>query len=219
MIGDVYKERDDAARLVRAAREHLGDDDGKHRRPAHPRPDRRSSRSTRLASTSRSQRGKDGAKAGHKPGHESSILKLLRHGAEPAQARAARAHRSGRKRSGGKGPGSSRRRRQGSRATGCDRAATPSRAARPRSSSTSSPSACSACRAESGTAMDLVLSEEQKMLQRAARTSCRPRPPQARRAARSGAGRASRASSGRRWRGSAGSGHREQGTADGLSRY
>jgi alkylation response protein AidB-like acyl-CoA dehydrogenase len=77
MIADVFKERDDATRLVRLARERLGarEDDGRigdavvRDRIAQLEIDQACFDVT-LA------RARDGAKAGHKPGHESSIFKL-----------------------------------------------------------------------------------------------------------------------------------------------
>ena len=74
MIADVYKERDDAARLLRAAREALGEDDGRIADAA---------MRDRIAQLEIDQacfdgtiaRGKAMAKAGAKPGHETSILK------------------------------------------------------------------------------------------------------------------------------------------------
>jgi alkylation response protein AidB-like acyl-CoA dehydrogenase len=74
MIADVYKERDDAARLVRAARQELGEDDGRvadrvmRDRIAQLEIDQACFDAT-IA------RGKAAAKAGDKPGHETSILK------------------------------------------------------------------------------------------------------------------------------------------------
>jgi alkylation response protein AidB-like acyl-CoA dehydrogenase len=74
MLGDAFKERDDAAQLVRAAREHLGED-GERIADPHVR--------ARIAQLEIDQacfdatlaRAKEGAKAGDKPGHESSIFK------------------------------------------------------------------------------------------------------------------------------------------------
>jgi alkylation response protein AidB-like acyl-CoA dehydrogenase len=74
MLGDAFKERDDAAHLVRAAREYLGDDRGRIRDPQVR---------ARVAQLEIDQtcfdatlaRAKDGAKAGDRPGHESSIFK------------------------------------------------------------------------------------------------------------------------------------------------
>ncbi len=74
MIADVYKERDDAARLVRAARQELGEDDGRvadrvvRDRIAQLEIDQACFDAT-IA------RGRAAAKAGDKPGHETSILK------------------------------------------------------------------------------------------------------------------------------------------------
>ena len=76
MIGDIFKERGDAEKLVLAAREHLGDDGGKiadallRDRIAQLEIDQ-------VCLDLAMQRAKDGAKAGHKPGHESSIFKLV----------------------------------------------------------------------------------------------------------------------------------------------
>jgi acyl-CoA dehydrogenase len=74
MIADVYKERDDAARLVRAARQQLGEDDGRIADAV---------MRDRIAQLEIDQacfdgtiaRGKAAARAGDKPGHETSILK------------------------------------------------------------------------------------------------------------------------------------------------
>ena len=74
MIADVYKERDDAARLVRAARQELGEDGGRitdrvmRDRIAQLEIDQACFDAT-IA------RGRAAAKAGDKPGHETSILK------------------------------------------------------------------------------------------------------------------------------------------------
>jgi acyl-CoA dehydrogenase len=74
MIADVYKERDDAVRLVRAARQELGEDDGRitdrvmRDRIAQIEIDQACFDAT-IA------RGRAAAKAGDKPGHETSILK------------------------------------------------------------------------------------------------------------------------------------------------
>jgi acyl-CoA dehydrogenase len=76
MIGDIWKEKDDAERLVAAAREHLGDDGGRIA-DAIVR-DRISSLEIDQACLDLTmQRSKDNARAGHKPGHESSIFKLV----------------------------------------------------------------------------------------------------------------------------------------------
>jgi acyl-CoA dehydrogenase len=76
MIGDIFKERGDAERLVAAAREHLGYDAGRVADPI---------LRDRIAALEIDQscldltlqRAKDGARVGHKPGHESSIFKLV----------------------------------------------------------------------------------------------------------------------------------------------
>src|SRR5262249_13991020 len=84
MIGDIYKEKDDTERLVSAAREHLGDDGGRIADPLIR--DRIAALEVDQACLDLTmQRAKDGAKAGHKPGHESSIFKLV--GTEVMQRR------------------------------------------------------------------------------------------------------------------------------------
>ena len=76
MIGDIFKERGDAEKLVLAAREHLGDDGGKVADPLVR--DRIAQLEIDQACLDLAmQRAKDSAKAGHKPGHESSIFKLV----------------------------------------------------------------------------------------------------------------------------------------------
>jgi alkylation response protein AidB-like acyl-CoA dehydrogenase len=75
MIADAFKERDDAKRLVALARRYLGEDGGRVADP-HAR--------DRIAQIEMDQacldltlaRARDGAKAGNKPGPESSIFKL-----------------------------------------------------------------------------------------------------------------------------------------------
>jgi alkylation response protein AidB-like acyl-CoA dehydrogenase len=74
MIADVYKERDDAPRLLRAARQELGEIDGRLADPLVR------DRITQLEIDQACfdgtiARGKAAAKAGDKPGHETSILK------------------------------------------------------------------------------------------------------------------------------------------------
>jgi acyl-CoA dehydrogenase len=74
MIADAFKVRDDARRLVTMARRHLGEEDG---RVADPRA------RDRITQVEMDQacldwtlaRSRDGAKAGHKPGPETSIFK------------------------------------------------------------------------------------------------------------------------------------------------
>lgn len=76
MIGDIFKEQGDADKLLSAAREHLGADGGRIADPV---------LRDRLAALEMDQacldltmqRAKDSARAGHKPGHESSIFKLV----------------------------------------------------------------------------------------------------------------------------------------------
>lgn len=76
MIGDIFKVQGDAEKLIAAARDHLGDDAGKIADPAvRDRIAALEIDQTCLDLTL--QRAKDGAKAGHKPGHESSIFKLV----------------------------------------------------------------------------------------------------------------------------------------------
>jgi alkylation response protein AidB-like acyl-CoA dehydrogenase len=75
MIADVFKERDDAKRLLTLARRHLGERDGRLADPVIR---------DRIAQLEMDQacldltlaRARDNAKAGHKPGPESSIFKL-----------------------------------------------------------------------------------------------------------------------------------------------
>ena len=76
MIGDLFKEQDDASRLVATAREHLGDDGGKVADPV-LRDRIAALEIDQICLDLTMQRAKDGAKAGHKPGHESSIFKLV----------------------------------------------------------------------------------------------------------------------------------------------
>jgi acyl-CoA dehydrogenase len=74
MIADVFKERDDAQRLVSVARRHLGEENGRVADPVVR---------DRIAQVEMDQacldltlaRSRDGAKAGHRPGPESSIFK------------------------------------------------------------------------------------------------------------------------------------------------
>jgi alkylation response protein AidB-like acyl-CoA dehydrogenase len=76
MIGDVFKEVGDAEKLLAAAREHLGEDAGRIADPVVR--DRIAALEIDQACFDATlQRAKDGAKAGHKPGHESSIFKLV----------------------------------------------------------------------------------------------------------------------------------------------
>ena len=76
MIGDIFKEQGDAGRLVAAARDHLGDDGGRIADPLLR--DRIAALEIDQACLDLTmQRSKDGARAGHKPGHESSIFKLV----------------------------------------------------------------------------------------------------------------------------------------------
>jgi alkylation response protein AidB-like acyl-CoA dehydrogenase len=76
MIGDLFKERDDAARLVTAAREHLGDDGGRIA-DALVRDRIAALEIDQLCLDLTMDRARSGVKAGHKPGHESSIFKLV----------------------------------------------------------------------------------------------------------------------------------------------
>jgi alkylation response protein AidB-like acyl-CoA dehydrogenase len=74
MLGDAFKERDDAAQLVHAAREYLGGDCGRIRDPQV----RSSIAQLEIDQTcfdATLARAKDSAKAGDRPGHESSIFK------------------------------------------------------------------------------------------------------------------------------------------------
>lgn len=76
MIGDVFKERGDTDKLVAAARDHLGDDGGRIADPLVR--DRIAALEIDQACLDLTmQRAKDGARAGQKPGHESSIFKLV----------------------------------------------------------------------------------------------------------------------------------------------
>lgn len=76
MIGDIFKEQGDADKLIAAARDHLGDDGG-HIADTVIR-DRIAALEIDQACLDLTlQRAKDSAKAGHKPGHESSIFKLV----------------------------------------------------------------------------------------------------------------------------------------------
>jgi alkylation response protein AidB-like acyl-CoA dehydrogenase len=76
MIGDIFKERDALERIVSAAREHLGEDGGRIADPILR--DRIAALEIEQACLDLTmQRARDGAKAGHKPGHESSIFKLV----------------------------------------------------------------------------------------------------------------------------------------------
>jgi alkylation response protein AidB-like acyl-CoA dehydrogenase len=76
MIGDIWKVRDDAERLVAAAREHLGDDGGRIA-DAIVRDKIAALEIDQSCLDLAMQRSKDGARAGHKPGHESSFFKLV----------------------------------------------------------------------------------------------------------------------------------------------
>jgi alkylation response protein AidB-like acyl-CoA dehydrogenase len=76
MIGDIFKEHGDAERLVAAARSHLGDDGGRIA-DANIR-DRIAALEIDQACLDLTlQRSRDSARAGQKPGHESSIFKLV----------------------------------------------------------------------------------------------------------------------------------------------
>jgi alkylation response protein AidB-like acyl-CoA dehydrogenase len=76
MIGDIFKEQGDSEKLVAAARDHIGDDGGRIADPIVR--DRIAALEIDQACLDLAmQRAKDGAKAGHKPGHESSIFKLV----------------------------------------------------------------------------------------------------------------------------------------------
>jgi len=76
MIGDVFKERDAMEKLVAVAREHAGEDGGRIADPLLR--DRIAALEIEQACFDLTmQRARDGAKAGHKPGHESSIFKLV----------------------------------------------------------------------------------------------------------------------------------------------
>ena len=76
MIGDIWKVADDTARLVAAAREHLGDDGGRLA-DAIVRDKVAALEIDQACLDLAMQRSKDGARAGHKPGHESSFFKLV----------------------------------------------------------------------------------------------------------------------------------------------
>jgi alkylation response protein AidB-like acyl-CoA dehydrogenase len=76
MIGDIFKERGDATRLVASAREYLGEDGGKIADPL-IRDRIAALEIDQLCLDLTMQRASDSAKAGHKPGHESSIFKLV----------------------------------------------------------------------------------------------------------------------------------------------
>jgi alkylation response protein AidB-like acyl-CoA dehydrogenase len=76
MIGDVFREQGDAEKLLAAAREHYGEEGGRVADPIVR--DRIAALEIDQACLDLTmQRAKDGAKAGHKPGHESSIFKLV----------------------------------------------------------------------------------------------------------------------------------------------
>jgi acyl-CoA dehydrogenase len=76
MIGDVFKEPGDAEKLVAAARDALGDDNGRIA-DALVRDRIAALEIDQTCLDLAMQRAKDGAKAGHKPGHESSFFKLV----------------------------------------------------------------------------------------------------------------------------------------------
>jgi acyl-CoA dehydrogenase len=76
MIGDIFKEKGDRERLVASAREHLGDEGGKIADPI-LRDRIAALEIDQICLDVAMQRASDGAKAGHKPGHESSIFKLV----------------------------------------------------------------------------------------------------------------------------------------------
>jgi alkylation response protein AidB-like acyl-CoA dehydrogenase len=76
MIGDIFKVQGDADKLVSAAREHLGDDGGRIA-DAITRDRIAALEMDQECLDLAMQRAKDSAKAGHKPGHESSIFKLV----------------------------------------------------------------------------------------------------------------------------------------------
>jgi len=86
MIADAFKERDDARRLVELARRYVGDMNGRVAEPVVR---------DRITQVEMDQvcldltlaRARDGAKAGHRPGPESSIFKL--YGTELNQRRRA----------------------------------------------------------------------------------------------------------------------------------
>lgn len=76
MIGDIFKEQGDRERLVAAARAHVGEDGARIADPIlRDRIAALEIEQTCLDLTL--QRAKDAARAGHKPGHESSIFKLV----------------------------------------------------------------------------------------------------------------------------------------------
>jgi alkylation response protein AidB-like acyl-CoA dehydrogenase len=76
MIGELFKERGDSEKLVALAREHLGDDAGRIANPV-VRDRIAALEIDQICLDLTMQRARDGAKAGHKPGHESSIFKLV----------------------------------------------------------------------------------------------------------------------------------------------
>ena len=76
LIGDLFKQRDDASRLVTAAREHLGDEAGRIADPI-VRDRIAALEIDQLCLDLTLERATSSAKAGHKPGHESSIFKLV----------------------------------------------------------------------------------------------------------------------------------------------
>ena len=76
MIGDLFKVTGDAERLVAAARDHLGDDGGRIADPLVR--DRIAALEIDQSCLDLTlQRSKDNTRVGHKPGHESSIFKLV----------------------------------------------------------------------------------------------------------------------------------------------
>jgi alkylation response protein AidB-like acyl-CoA dehydrogenase len=76
MIADAFKERDDAARLLRLARRHVGEENGRLADPVlRDRVARLEMEQACLDLTL--ARARDGARAGHRPGPESSIFKLV----------------------------------------------------------------------------------------------------------------------------------------------
>jgi acyl-CoA dehydrogenase len=76
MIGDIFKVQGDAEKLLNAARDHLGDDGGRIADPL-LRDRIAALEIDQVCLDLTMQRAKDSAKAGHKPGHESSIFKLV----------------------------------------------------------------------------------------------------------------------------------------------
>ncbi len=76
MIGDIFKVQGDMEMLVAAAREHYGDEGGRIA-DAIVRDRIAALEIDQACLDLTMQRAKDGAKAGHKPGHESSIFKLV----------------------------------------------------------------------------------------------------------------------------------------------